>query len=396
MRRPRVTMKVLRGAVIRGPSSSMVTFLLPAGASSVIPLARKSCMKKPMPRAPATSPRPPLRWASCCWRAARDRRVPVEADPGRALYLLTEGYDSGERRAAASLGKAYDQGLGTTRDIDRAIEYYNEAASTNVTAARRLAYLLTEVEAPKARITAAANKAVSQLEARAEKGNNRSYLVLADIFMRNEIMDPDPERALGYLEKLDAADDPGVLLRFAKLYGDLGDDTEEEAMLRKAADLGDKRAQTKLAGVFLKAGTPKTNGSVGRYYAERAIAQGSESAMIYLGSALVKGDVLEPDPEIGEVLLRRVSNAGNTGGKAALGIALLREQIPERFPGERLELLETAADEGSTAAMSALGFAYHTGRGLQQNDAAALSWLQRAADAGHPRAKRFLRERLGA
>ncbi len=320
----------------------------------------------------------------------------VEPDQERALTLLTEALEGGETRAAASLGRIYEYGLGTLVDVDEAIDYYRQAASNDATAARRLAHLLAETGASEKRVAAAAAKAVSQLEQQAKKGKSRAWIQLADIFTRDQIMDPDPKRAIGYLENVADDDNPAALLRLAALHGQLGNKSEEQAILRRAADKGDKKAQTQLARLFLKANTPDTNGEVGRYYAERAIAQGSEAAMVYLGIALVRGEVLQPDPDIGEVLLRRASDAEYASGSTALGIAILRDQIRPRFPGEGLKLLETSAEQGSMAAMSALGFAYHTGRGLPKNEAAARLWLERAAAAGHPKAKRFLSEQTGA
>lgn len=320
----------------------------------------------------------------------------LEADPERASTLLVEAFRKGQVRAAKSLGDIYDRGIGTDRDVQKAIDYYDQVAEVDATAARRLAHLLVETGAPESRVASVAGMAVSQLEAQAENGKSRAWIQLADIFTRDRIVDPDPERAIGYLENVTGDDDPAVMVRLASLYGKSGDTAQERSMLRKAADMGNKKAQTKLAKLFLKGGTDDTNGPVGRYYAERAIAQGSQAAMVYLGIALVKGDVLQADPDIGEILLRRASDAGYASGTTALGLALMREQITPRFPDEGRQILEAAAEEGSTAAMSALGFAFLTGRGLPQNDVLAQQWLQRAADAGHPKAKRYLSEQAGA
>jgi len=320
----------------------------------------------------------------------------VEAEQERARILLTEAVEGGERRAASSLGRIYEYGLGTPADVEKAIGYYQQAASDDATAARRFAHLLAETGASEERVAAAAANAVSQLEQQANSGKSKAWIQLADIFMRDQIIDPDPERAIGYLENVADDDNPSALLRLAALYGQLGDNSQEQAILRRAADKGDVKAQTQLARLFLKKNTPDTNGQVGRYYAERAIAQGSEAAMVYLGIALVRGEVLEPDPDIGEVLLRRASDADYSSASIALGIAILRDQVRSRSPGEGLQLLETAAEDGSMAAMSALGFAYHTGRGLPKDDAAARLWLERAAAAGHPKAKSFLSKQTGA
>lgn len=316
----------------------------------------------------------------------------VDADPERARNLLVEGLNGGDLRAASTLGQIYEDGLGVRENADKAISYYEEVASSDATAARRLAYLLVETGAPERKISAATDNAITLLERQASGGKSKAWVQLSDIYMRGKVIEPDPETALGYLQNVAGEDDPAVLVRLAKIYKELDDPDQELEALRKAADLGDVKAQTKLAQLFLKSGTENTNGPVGRYYAERAITQGSEAAMVYLGLALLKGEVVEPDQGVGETLLRRASDAEYPSGMMALGVSLLRNQVLEDYPGEGENLLEAAADKGSSAAMGALGFAYQTGKGLPQDDASALLWLQRAADAGHKKAQKFLSE----
>ena len=316
----------------------------------------------------------------------------VEADPERARELLVEALEGGVVWSASTLGKIYEKGIGVDANVDKAISYYSRAASREASSARRLANLLVETEAPRDQVDAAVDKVVTQLERQGKKGDGMAWVKLAEVFSRGKIAAPDPEKTLGYLENVADDDDPAMLTRLARIYGDVGDSAQQNTLLRKAADLGDKKAQTQLAKRYLKAGTDYTNGPVGRYYAERAIAQGSKAAMVYLGFALVNGDVVEPDLEIGEALLRRAADAGHRGGLTALGVSLLRNQVTPRSPDEGQQLLEAAAEKGSAAAMSALGFAYYYGQGVTKDDIAALRWLQRAAAAGHQRAKRFLSE----
>ena len=317
----------------------------------------------------------------------------LEADPVRARALLIEALEQGELRAASTLGRIYDEGLGVNRDVDEAIRYYELASLEDPRAAQRLAHLLVEVGAPQARIDDAADAVISQLEADAARGKGKALIQLADIFTRGEIVAPDTDRALGYLEKAAAQGDAAAYSRLAKLYAETDQPEREREALQKAADAGDARAQAKLAKLFLEAGTSETNGAAGRHYAEEAIGQGSEAAMVYLGLALVRGDVLAPEPEPGEALLRRASDAGYLRASTALGSSILKGEVAARYPGEGQKLLEGAAEKGSVAAMSALGFAYHKGRGVPEDEAAALYWLNRAAAAGHPTAQRFLAER---
>lgn len=320
----------------------------------------------------------------------------LPADQPRARTLLVEALNGGQTRAASSLGKVYDRGIGVPEDAVKAIAYYEQVAETDASAARRLPYLLAEIGAPEKRIASATNNATAQLERQAKEGKTKAWFQLADLHMDDQIMNPDPESAIAYLQNVTEDDHPEVLTRLATLYGEIGDTEQERSLLRKAADIGDEDAQTKLARLFLKAGTSDTNGPVGRYYAERAIAQDSKDAMVYLGTALLRGKVLPPDPSAGETLLRRASDAGSNRGIVALGASLLRSEVAPRFPGEGQQLLEQAAQNGSSGAMATLGFAYQKGRGLPQDPVAALQWLQRAAEAGHVRAQKFMAEQTGA
>ena len=314
----------------------------------------------------------------------------LESNPKQARLLLLDSLERAEVRAAALLGKIYAEGIGVDVNKNAAIDYYRQAADSDRWAARELATLLIEAGSPES--DAAVENVLAQFESRAEAGDEKSWLHLADFYARGEIVEPDHERAMRYLQNVPAAGNPEVLVRLAKLYEKRGDAAQSQALFQQAADIGDPAARAKLAGLMLKGGTDNTNGPLGLRYAELAIAQGNEAAMSYLGNALLKGDVLKSDPRRGESLLRQGAKAGHTGSMAALGTWLLRSEIPPRFPGEGKQLLETAAESGSKRAMSTLGFAYHKGQGLPKDDAAAIHWLQRAVDAGDKDAQKLLTE----
>ena len=320
----------------------------------------------------------------------------VEPDGARARSLLMEALNGGERRAASRLGRIYEKGIGVEPDPAEAIAYYRQAPENDAFSARDLARLLASQNAADAEIASAAQRAVTAFEAKGQAGSSGAWVQLADIYSRDEIVEADPERARGYLEKLSDPDDPKMQIRLARLYARIGDRQERNRMLRLAADGGDVRAQTELARLYLRPRSADTNGAVGRYYAERAIGGKSEAAMVYLGLALLRGGVLEPDPVSGETLLRRAQQGGHLPAAVALGGSILRGDVRARTPDEGRVLLEEAAGEGSADAMSVLGFAYLGGNGLPEDEALALEWLKKAADGGNKRAKTFLADRGNA
>ncbi len=317
----------------------------------------------------------------------------VAKDEVRARELFLEALGGGEVRAASSLGKIYDRGLGVIPDPAEAIGFYRQASADDANSARRLATLLARADGSTDEIAEAAGRAVRVLEARGEGGDGRALMQLADIFSKGQIVEADQVRAAGYLEKLPEDNDPAMNMKLAKLYGQIGDQGEQRKRLRLAADAGETKAQTTLAKLFLTPGTPDTNGAVGRYYAERAIGKKSKSAMFYLGLALLRGQVLEREPVVGGLLLRRASEEGHVGASAALGASILNGDIRGQEPDEGLKLLEAAAEQGAVSAMSSLGFAYQKGLGVPADEALALKWLQKAADGGSRKAQSFLDRR---
>jgi hypothetical protein len=320
----------------------------------------------------------------------------LAADEPRAITLLAAALEDGESGAASRLARIYHQGQGVEPDPKRAIGYYRQVADGDAYAARNLALLLAETGAAEAEVARAAELAVSQFEARAKAGEDGSWMQLAEIFSKDEIVDADPERVRGYLQNVSTVDDVEMQMTLARIYARIGERQEEQRLLRLAADAGDVRAQTQLAKLYLQPRSADTNGAVGRYYAERAIGQGSTAAMVYLGAAMLRGDVVERAPLLAETLLRRASDKGHLGATTALGAAILAGEIPNRTAAEGQAILEQAAAKGSASAMSALGFAYLDGQGLARNESSAVEWLNRAAEAGDERAKAFLDERDGA
>lgn len=314
----------------------------------------------------------------------------VPADEKRAIELLQAALDLGEQRAAASLARAYDRGLGVEADPEKAIALYQEADPGNAYAARDLALLLKKAGHSEQQVTSAAERAIGLFETQAKAGDRKAWAQLAEIYSRNEIVDADADRAIEYLANLDEPADAPMQKQLARIYDRLGERRDRNRMLRLAADSGDVWAQTQLARYFLKPGTADTNGEVGRYYAERAIGKGDRNAMVYLGLAMLRGETVDYEPAFGESLLRRAHDGGELRATAALGTAILRGQVTERTAGEGLTLLESAAEKGSASAMSTLGFAYFDGRGLPQDEALGLQWIEKAANAGSTRAKAFL------
>ena len=314
----------------------------------------------------------------------------VHRNETRALELLLEAFENGELRAATPLARMYERGTGVERDLAAAVDYYQQAPASDAYAARDLAVLLARNGSDKEMLDRAAERAINAFETRGKAGDGRAWMQLAEIYARNEIVEADPERAKGYLSRIPDPEDPPMQMRLAQVYGRVGDRMARNRLMRTAADAGDVRAQTQLARILLEPGTEDTNGAVGRYYAERAIGQGSQAAMVHLGRAMLRGDALEPDPDLGEALLRRAHNDGFVNATIALGAAILEGHVPGGQTGEAKVLLETAAEGGSSDAMAALGFAYLYGRGLPKDEVLARQWLERAANAGNRRARAHL------
>ncbi len=148
----------------------------------------------------------------------------------------------------------------------------------------------------------------------------------------------------------------------SKLYSEAvekrqaGRSAEAEALLRKAADLGESRAMQELGEMFMEGAVVEKNDEEAAKWFRKGADKGNTSAMLFLG------------------------------GMYRLGNGV------EQSDTEAANWFRKAADAGSSAAMYDLGTLYEDGTGVPRDVGAAKQLYQRAAKLGDQEAQKRLKE----
>jgi hypothetical protein len=117
------------------------------------------------------------------------------AQQAEDIAALKQRADSGDAWAQLNLGAAYDNGLGTERDVDRALFWYQLAAEQGLAEAQfNLAHLLVEEE-----ISSVA--AAEWMQKAAEQGMPDAQYLLGIIYAEGIGVEVDDARARLWLQR---------------------------------------------------------------------------------------------------------------------------------------------------------------------------------------------------
>jgi TPR repeat protein len=161
-----------------------------------------------------------------------------------------------------------------------------------------------------------------------------------------------------------------------------GDEAEQLARLRSAAEKGDAVRQYELAQRYqLGIGAPKDEAESLKWL-RRAAEAGSQWAQFDLGDRYAHADGVGEDAELARKWYRRAAEQGHFRAQRKVGEAyLLGEGVP-RDCAQAAAWLRRAAAEDDTTAQYHLGVLHATGCGAAQDDAEAARWYRLAAEGG--------------
>jgi len=246
-----------------------------------------------------------------------------ERDPGRAVTWLRKAAEQGESTAQVLLGECYIHGLGVKKDIEQAVELFEQAAKGgSADGAKRLSYLFT--------IKKDASKGLEWLRRAAELGDPESQLELGQMMLRGETVSAEINMNLSEL----------------KVEKTEGNDELAAAWISKAAEAGLADAQ-RLLGILYRRGegVPK-DAKTSFAWTRRAAEQGFAEAQYALGWRYIQGDGVDKDYQ-----------------------AAVKWQL-------------AAAKQGYASAQCVLGALYGDGIGVTKDATTALAWFYNAKANG--------------
>ncbi len=255
------------------------------------------------------------------------------------------------------LGQMLYQGIGTERDEEEAVRYWQQAAKLgNVNAQYALGKFWLDTG------TGDVHQAAAWLEKAADVGNTSAQYVLAKLYLEGRLGEKDAEKA-----------------------GEL---------FQKAAEQGNGFAAYRLGRLYLEGeDIPKDMAAAVRWLTEAA-EQERPFAQYTLGCLYLKGEEIPKDTGKAVAWLRQAALQGNEYAQYRLGsLYLLGEDVPQDLE-EAVRWLELSADQGNQYAQYALGKLFLYGQpGMPRNKEKAVPLLEAAAAQGNVYAQ-FLLENL--
>lgn len=237
-------------------------------------------------------------------------------------------------------------------------------------------------------------------------------LALAYLNGNNEV-DPDPEKAVFWWEKLANLDHSmaqyNLGLHYIKGFGVPRDfekatfwmnkaaengDTDAPAILEscekaaaaeKKTSSGDAQAQADLAGVVM-ALAPVMEEQAGKEndyklaleLAEKSAAQNNGDGIWTLALAYEHGRGVDVNPEKAVELYRRGAELGHAPSQQSLACYYLRGDVVEKNQELGFELSMKSAEQGYGLAMRTLGTCYQFGYGVEDDMTRAIEWYEKA------------------
>lgn len=276
-------------------------------------------------------------------------------DSKKAFDYFTTATELGDSVGIYMLAKAYDNGEGTVQNLEKAGQYYIQAADAGYPQAQAEAgwLLLRGYKG----ITTDEAKAVKYLTDAVEAGNPDAMAYLAWAYENGSSVEKDESKALDlYSQSAEAGSADGkALLGLTYAYGYLGV-------------------------------TPNT--TKGIELIKAAIEDNSSLGMRYMGHLYSDNKISYNDVDgyNGDAIYwyRKAAEAGNVDAMENLAYELSDNYSWDKEKqAEAVQWYQRAADQGNASAMVNLGWMYEYGKGVSKSMDKAFEWYLKSAEAGN-------------
>ncbi len=317
------------------------------------------------------------------------KAVPVDTSLSARWFEVASR--AGERKAILRLADMYNKGFGVERDNDKALMLWKKAADMGSETAMYdigMAYLLgnglpTDVD-----------KAVQWFTLAAKRYHMGSLEALVQIYRGKYGQPFDAAQHVYWLEK--AVELPNVdsdlLVELASAYGTgtgtARDTAKAFAMLEQATQRGNPDGIEGLAQAHLFGrGTPQRPTYSLRFF-RLASSYGNASAMLQMAHNYEKGIGVVANTEKQQLWINRAIAAGSDSALLLQAEALATKGDTESLK-ERIIILKRLIRNDSRKAMILLAESYQDGRGVKQDDDKAEHWFARGIAEGEKREQGF-------
>jgi len=197
---------------------------------------------------------------------------------------------------------------------------------------------------------------------------------------------------LAPLQDQDAQNSPEALLKLGRTYleglGVTKDDAKAAEYFRKAADMGNAKAENNLGLMYAIGQGVKKDSDAALKWLRAAATQGSIDAQENLGLMLATGDDLPKDIKEARAWYETAAGQGSLPSQLWLAKALYFGDLGlEKDYVESARWLKPAAERGNAWAQNALGTIYERPFGVERDVKEAEKWFLLAAEQGEVKAQ---------
>gem|GEM_PF-4020305 len=319
-------------------------------------------------------------------------RLCLEHDPSNAIAWLAKASFCGEADASLVLGHLFEEGQGVSKDIARANEFYEKAATQGSTLAMyklglSYKYGLNVAVDPKS--------ALEWLHKGAEAGDDACMAALADLFKDGIGTDKNQSEELRW--RMNAAKAGNVeamrLIGYAFATGNGLGQSDKDAFewWKAASEGGDADASWNIAIMYENGNGVAQSFPDAVVWYTKAAEQGSAEAQCQLGVWYLSGTHVPKAPATAVQLLKKAADKGLADAQLQLGFCYSGGIGVAEDHNQSAQLYCKAAQQGHPEAQCCLALCYETGDGVSRDQAKAEYWYRASASQGVPYAQDWLR-----
>ena len=308
----------------------------------------------------------------------------IESD-ATASFWYQEGANALSTNCMYYLADLYRAGRGIDRDVEKAIEYYEQAAyygepSGYIQIGRTYLYGVKDA------VEADVNKAIEYFAKAADAGLSSGYDWLGSVYKNESYGVLDYAKTIEYLEKGASRRNTSCMEQLGGLYRDgKGVDADAETAIswyEKVVKAGDGEGYIDIAMMYgWGEGVPKDESKVLEYYRKAADEFNHGDAMEAIAHRYYQGKVVEQDYNEALKWYIKAGENGDSYGYEYAGNLYTNDYFGNDY-AKANEFYEKAAYMGNSSSMYYLGRAYLIGEGTDVDYELAYKWLTRAKEKG--------------
>jgi len=345
---------------------------------------------------------------SGCYNLAlcHERGLGTPANHFMAFMCFQRAAKLGVSQAAYNLGTYYRDGMSVgsgeaamtlERDLEKAREFFRQAADTNYAPACR--------ELGKLNVTGQGGaknlkRGLALLQRAVELGDATAALALANYYESIAAADPKAlDKRVQWLKRAADQEIPEALFQLALCYeagkGVKSNQKLASGLYRRAAGKGHTLSMLKLAEAYANGRGVEPDIAAAKHWYAKAAELSDPAANFFLGVYAMQGMGTAPAPAQAARYFLKAAQAGHVQAQFNLGCCYLDGNGAPKDPQMAFFWFKKAADSGDPAALRQIGYCYLDGVGVAPDAEEGAAYLGQAAKRGDLEAKAEL-ERMSA